>query len=70
MKKDIIIATALTMLLFMCIIVIMLDIHKTFNMMSNIYKQEHKVFVPDTMPKELSPDTLTHIKTIKENEYF
>lgn len=64
MKKDIIIGISLAMLLFMCIIVIMLDIHKTFNMMSNIYKQKHKVFVPDTMPEKPSPDSIKPIKEI------
>lgn len=60
MKKDIIIATALAMLLFMCIFVIMLDINETFNIIT--YEQKHKVFVPDTMPKELSPDSIKPIK--------
>lgn len=63
MKKDIIIATALAMLLFMCIFVIMLDINETFNIIT--YEQKHKVFVPDTMPKELSPDSIKPIKSYR-----
>lgn len=69
MKKDIIIATALTMILFICVVVIMLDVHKTFNMMSNIYEQKHRVFVPDTIPGELNPDSIKIIKPIKD-DYF
>lgn len=61
MKRDIIIATALAMLLFMCMFVIMLDINETFNIIT--YEQKHKVFVPDTMPKELSPDSIKPIKS-------
>lgn len=69
MKKDIIIATTLTMILFICVVVIMLDVHKTFNMMSNIYEQKHKVLVPDTIPEKLSPDSIKIIKPIKD-DYF
>lgn len=62
MKRDIIIAAALAMLLFLCIVVIMLDVHKTFSIVTNTYEQKHKAFVPDTMPKELSPDSIKPIK--------
>ena len=64
MKRDIIIATALAMLLFLCIVVIMLDVHKTFNIITSTYEQKHKAFVPDTMPKESSPDSIKPIKEI------
>lgn len=63
MKKDIIIGISLAMLLFLCVLVLMLDVHKTFDIITdNTYEQKHKVFVPDTMPKELSPDSIKPIK--------
>lgn len=61
MKRDIIIATALAMLLFLCIFVLMLDIHKTFSIIT--YEQKHKVFVPDTIPENPSPDSIKPIKS-------
>jgi len=54
-------------LLLMCILLIMLDIRSSSSV-SNTYKQKHKVFVPDTIPMELSPDSITSIKFSIKND--
>ena len=69
MKKDILIGISLAVLLFICVIVIMLDVNKTFDIITSRYEQKHKVFVPDTIPGKLDPDSIKTIKTIKD-EYF